>query len=269
MSYVALKHLLADLTLEAVRDPTRAAWVFAAQAGAELITPEHPQLRRSDCLERARTLAAPVGWKPTERDIARLVRAGLLTGRGELLALAPAFVPHLDYFQRHTPRLARAICALRDAPPQDPATSTGARSTAARPVEDAVHVAAVLFNAGLFFECHEWGEDLWKAAAGEPREFYHGLVQVAAAFYHHEKGNRHGSRTLLDKGLRRLAPYPDRYLGLDLRRVRTELARWAAHFAGAPRPRRTPRFHTVGENTTGAPQGERVGWMEARGTELP
>lgn len=244
MSYVALKHLLADLTLEAIRDPDRAAWVFVARACTELITPDHPQVRRGECLKRASTLAAVLGWRPGKRDITRLVDAGLFAGRRDLLTFPQAFVPHLDYCKRHTERLVNAIRALRDdSPPGHPKRERGIPHVGARSAEDGVRVAAVLFNAGLFFECHEWGEGLWKAATGEPREFYHGLVQVAAAFYHYEKRNRHGSRTLMGKGLRRLDPYPDDFLGVNVRRLRDELGPWAAHFDGGARPDTLPIIH--------------------------
>lgn len=275
MSYVALKHLLADLTLEAVRDPDRAAWILPARACAELISADHPRVRRSECLRRARVLAAPFGWKPGARDIAKLEEAGLLIGRGEFLTLTPAFVPYLDYYTRHTERLVNAIRLLRHASashpersPSHPERERGSPAAGTRAVEDAVRVAAVLFNTGLFFECHEWGEGLWKAATGEPRDFYHGLVQAAAAFYHHEKHNRHGSRTLLGKGLRRLEPYPDHYLGIDVGRLRADLGPWAAHFAGGPRPAGLPRIHALPEDVSGSSAGVRAG-RKGRGNGAP
>ena len=85
-------------------------------------------------------------------------------------------------------------------------------------------------------------EALWKAAQGEAKDFYHGLVQVAAAFYHYEKGNLHGSRTLLGKGLAHLRPFPDAYLGIDLERLRRDLRPWGDHFEGGRRPSDFPRL---------------------------
>ena len=45
MSYVDLKHLLADLALEAVRDPSRAAWVRPLAAYAAAATPNQPTVK--------------------------------------------------------------------------------------------------------------------------------------------------------------------------------------------------------------------------------
>lgn len=243
MSYVELKHRLADLALDAVRDPAKAAWIAAAAACAEAVSPEQSQIPWRDGLQRARMLAAPFGWKSTKRDITRLARARLISVRGEFLILPPRFIPHLEYFRRQTARLLKALADLQGSP--------RARS----PAEETVRVAAVLFNAGLFFECHEWGEGLWKTSTDEAREFYHALVQIAAAFYHDEKQNLHGSRTLLRKAMKRLEPYPDAYLGVDVARLRADLTPWAAHFAGGPRPADVPHIHAHAAKLEGAPRG--------------
>lgn len=241
MGYVELKHLLSALALEAVADPAHAAWVAVALACAERASTAEVRILRADCLARAAALSAPFGWKPTRRDLNRLVQRGLFVTRGDVVALAPGFAPHVDYVKRQTARLLKAVAELR---------GTERTRGAARDVS----VAAVLFNAGLFFACHEWGEGLWKQAPPETKAFYHGLVQIAAAFYHHEKGNVHGRRTLLAKGLARLEPYPDTCLGIDLGRLRSDLAPWARHFAGGPRPADFPRIHAA-EKKEGAPGG--------------
>jgi len=226
MSYVELKHLLAALALEAVRDPARARWAPVALACAERASPRESRFQWRDCLTRAVALSAPFGWKPTRREITRLVKRGLFERRGDLIVIPPRFTAHLEYFKRQTARLLQALADLQG-------------------TKDPARIAAVLFNAGLYFECHEWCEGLWKRAPGASKDFYHGIVQVAAAFYHHEKGNWHGSRTLLGKGLAHLAPYPDVYLGIDLGRLRADLAPWTEHFAGGPRPTDFPRIRVV------------------------
>jgi len=229
MSYVDLKHLLADLALEAVRDPSRAAWVRPLAAYAAAATPNQPTVK-----------------VPHVEGIARLVDAGLLEHRNGRVRCRGDFVPYLAYLQQQTGRLAAAIDHL-------------ASSSAPRGVPDDLVVGAALFNAGLYFEAHELLETTWRAAAGPERDFYHGIVQAAAAFYHHEKGNAHGSRTLLRKGRQRLTAYPAQYLGVDLARFGEDLSQWAAHFDGAPRPEVHPRiaFSLGGthEKVKGAPRG--------------
>jgi len=241
MSYIELKHLLADLALEAVRDPSRASWVAVAAVCAEHASGGSGDLPRRDCLARAARLASPYAPRPGPQDIARLVRAGLLSSEGNLIRLSPRFDPHRAYVRQETCRLLDAIAILQDA-------------SGTEGVEQTVRIAAALFNAGLFFECHEWGEALWKKETGAARELYHGLVQVAAAFYHYEKGNLHGSRTLLAKGQRRLAAYSGTYLSIDLDRFQAALAPWTGHFAGGPRPAGFPRL-AIAPKSKGAPRG--------------
>ena len=77
-------------------------------------------------------------------------------------------------------------------------------------------------NTGYFFECHETLEDLWHGVRGEPRDFFQGLIQIAVGFYHVTRGNEAGARSMLDRALRRLSKYPDRYGGIDLGSLRAE-----------------------------------------------
>jgi hypothetical protein len=60
--------------------------------------------------------------------------------------------------------------------------------------------AALLFDAGLFFEAHEVLEPYWTAASGEAREALQGLIQVAVGWQHLANGNREGARSLLLEG---------------------------------------------------------------------
>jgi hypothetical protein len=82
----------------------------------------------------------------------------------------------------------------------------------------AVARGAALFNGGLFFECHEYFEGLWRAAPAADRDFYQGLILVAAGFYHLEKGNVHGAGVKLGAGMHRLSACAPAYGGLDLAR---------------------------------------------------
>jgi predicted metal-dependent hydrolase len=53
-----------------------------------------------------------------------------------------------------------------------------------------------------------------------------GLIQIAVALHHHSTGNLTGCRSLLQRGLRNLAPYPDRHFGLELAPFRNEIEQW-------------------------------------------
>lgn len=102
------------------------------------------------------------------------------------------------------------------------------------------------FNAGYFFECHDTLEDVWSGIRGSARDFFQGLIQVSVGFYHHGNGNRGGALTMLDRGLERLAKYPDRYHGVELAGLRREVAEWRARIEAGESfpedPARLPKY---------------------------
>ena len=81
-----------------------------------------------------------------------------------------------------------------------------------------------LFNEKEFFECHDAFEDLWHEERGERRLFLQGLIQAAVGCYHLSNGNVSGALSQYQKSLDKLAQYPAAYLGLDIERLRTEVA---------------------------------------------
>jgi predicted metal-dependent hydrolase len=72
------------------------------------------------------------------------------------------------------------------------------------------------FNQGLFFECHETLEEIWLEEHGDDREFYQGIIQVAAGFYKWEQGVLIGAIKLWRAGLQKLEAYPPIHLEVDL-----------------------------------------------------
>lgn len=217
MSYIDLKHLLADLALEAIRHPEDASWAPILAAYGALAEIDRPSVPWRSIHAEAARLGEAFGWTPTADDLERLIKAGLLEKERDAICIRRSFAPHLGYLKRQTARLLGALQLLQ--------------GMAASPsLPDPVRRGVALFNAALFFECHELLEDAWRATDGPAKNLYHGIVQVAAAFYHYEKGNLHGARTLLTKGVQRLEPYPPEYLGVKLTAFRDALQPWAKHF---------------------------------------
>ena len=73
------------------------------------------------------------------------------------------------------------------------------------------------YNAGEHWHAHEVLEDLWRATSEpERRRFYQGIIQLAAAFVHAERGNMHGAQRLLAKAAAKLSAVSSPYLGLDV-----------------------------------------------------
>jgi len=81
-----------------------------------------------------------------------------------------------------------------------------------------------LFNRGHFFEAHDAWEEVWTADRTPSRKFYQGLIKVAGGFHHFQNGNLVGSVALLSAGLEHLAAYGERHGGIDLVRLRREVA---------------------------------------------
>ena len=116
----------------------------------------------------------------------------------------------------------RARPDSRDAPEADGAAST---APALDPAEaDRVFTAGVaLFNQARYWHAHEEWERLWRAAGEDERDFYQGLIQVAAGLLHLQRRNARGARNKLAEGLAKLHRYQPRYreIGVDELVVRT------------------------------------------------
>ncbi|HWP57704.1 MAG TPA: DUF309 domain-containing protein [Candidatus Acidoferrales bacterium] len=72
------------------------------------------------------------------------------------------------------------------------------------------------FNEGLFFECHETLEEIWLEEHGRDREFYQGLIQIAAGYLKWEQGVLRGAIKLWRSGLSKLEGYGAEHLGVHL-----------------------------------------------------
>jgi predicted metal-dependent hydrolase len=75
-----------------------------------------------------------------------------------------------------------------------------------------------LHNDGSYYDAHEAWEELWiDETDDEVRLFLQGLIQVTSAFHKvfFQKQPASAGR-LLARGLEKLAPYPDAYLGVAL-----------------------------------------------------
>ena len=79
---------------------------------------------------------------------------------------------------------------------------------------DTLSSGVAFFNEGHFWDAHEQWEELWKDAAGPPRQFLQGLIQLAAALHHLQRGTLPGAVRLIGEASRRLDPFPDGYLGV-------------------------------------------------------
>jgi uncharacterized protein RhaS with RHS repeats len=163
--------------------------------------------------------------------LAELVLAALAdpAARRELAAIANAPGRPADWALEDEARLALVTARARAATQ----ALAGAPALAIEvSLADALHAAAILFDAGLGFETHEVLEPHWRDASGAARDSLQGLIQVAVGYQHLANGNVEGARALRQEGAARLEAGG---LGLDLGSFR------AAVLASPTTPPRFPR----------------------------
>lgn len=85
-----------------------------------------------------------------------------------------------------------------------------------RTVEESLRLGAELWDQQRFFEAHECLENVWHAAPRGDRDLWQGVIQVAVAEVHRQRGNPSGALTLYRRAAERLRGYPDEHRGIDV-----------------------------------------------------
>ena len=112
------------------------------------------------------------------------------------------------------------------------------------------HQAVAQFNAADWYACHDGFEALWHETQGPTRPVLQGILQIAVAYLHSDRGNEHGAMVLMGEGLGRLRGCGDHALGLALEPLRCSaeagLRRLQAGQSLASL--NPPRLHPIGMN---------------------
>jgi hypothetical protein len=95
-----------------------------------------------------------------------------------------------------------------------------------------------LFNAHNFFEAHEAWEELWLQETEREKIFLQGLIQLAAAFHHYNRGNLRGAKSLAAAGIAKLGRFPENHHGLALAKFLAAVKRWAQMLSAGRDPGR-------------------------------
>lgn len=82
------------------------------------------------------------------------------------------------------------------------------------------------YRAREFFAAHEHWESVWLGSKEPEKTFLQGLIQVAAAFHHLQRGNPRGTRSLLQRARARLERYPEDFWGIDVTSLCKEIDEW-------------------------------------------
>lgn len=92
-----------------------------------------------------------------------------------------------------------------------------------------------LFNQEKFFEAHEVLESLWRATYDTDKDFYQGLIQLAAAMVHVQKNTRPGAEDLYAKAERHFSKYPKYHCGLDCAKILSDVRKTLDLKTGFPK----------------------------------
>ena len=93
------------------------------------------------------------------------------------------------------------------------------------------------FNARRFWEAHEAWETIWLEAESDLDQYLQGLIQIAAAYHHVQRGTYRGAPRLFAAALKRLEGFPLICCGLDRTKVESAARRhraWLEESAAAP-----------------------------------
>ncbi|MFN8543827.1 MAG: DUF309 domain-containing protein [Candidatus Binatia bacterium] len=160
-------------------------------------------------------------------DAAARLAAVHLVDLGALTLLA-VHTPHAEAAAAHARCALAAVAAYRAPAGSDP-------------VRRAVHQAAALWNARLFFEVHEVLEAVWKDAKGDVRQALQGLIQIGVAFYQLANGNLLGARTLMAEGRAHLTAVPPATLpALDAAALLGTTGAWDTELSAGNAPTDAP-----------------------------
>lgn len=88
--------------------------------------------------------------------------------------------------------------------------------------------AVAMFNGVRYWHAHEAWETLWRAAGDDDRDFYQGLIQVAAGLLHLQRRNVRGARNKLAEGIEKLRPYQPAHHGVFVNELLGEAGRLLA-----------------------------------------
>jgi uncharacterized protein len=149
-------------------------------------------------------------------------------------------------------------------------------------VEQALAIGVRLWDEQRYFEAHECLEDVWHAAPDADRDFWQGVIQVAVAGVHHQRGNPTGAAALLDRAREKLERFPGVHRGVDAARLCRHARDAAARAretgeAGLPPsfpavddgPWFADRHDATGPSATPTPVPDEQAWEAARRPRRP
>jgi predicted metal-dependent hydrolase len=169
---------------------------------ADLILASLHDAEARRALDAVATLCIEPRCRPRIVDVPVRMPREFLEETAGGLCLKSEWSEHAADLRERSSRASRAI----DGRPLDPPEAT---------LESALDAAALLFDAGLYFEVHELLESYWLRTEGSDRIALQGLIQIAVGLEHLVNDNLKGAHALLASGCDKMEGRPLSDLDLD------------------------------------------------------
>ena len=82
--------------------------------------------------------------------------------------------------------------------------------------EEAVMSSIFLFNMERYWKSHEVLEGVWKDSKGQTKNLLNGIILVAAAYVHLQKGESAIFFSILNRSLEKFKDYPEYFYDIDM-----------------------------------------------------
>lgn len=89
--------------------------------------------------------------------------------------------------------------------------------------EEAISRAIRLFNDEKYWGAHESLEQVWKKSSGNEKALLNGIILIAAAFVHDEKGEHDVCLSILSRAAAKLAVSSGQYYGIDIDLIKSQV----------------------------------------------
>ena len=89
--------------------------------------------------------------------------------------------------------------------------------------DESIKMARVLFNDEKYWKTHEVLEGVWKHTYGDERDLLNGLILVAAALVHYQKGEHGICISIMNRALAKLNNSHGRYHDINIDSLKSEI----------------------------------------------
>lgn len=96
--------------------------------------------------------------------------------------------------------------------------STSIQEICEQPPPQLLRQGLAELNSGLWFECHETLETIWKQYPKDApqRDLFKGILQIAVGLYHDRDGKRNPPLRKFQRAMELLVPYAPSCMGVDV-----------------------------------------------------